>query len=180
MSVNTNNIGAHFATKGDILSAIDSAVPQVIPVGLDGYYLTSNSLSLQKVDNQSLNVTALWTPTIAGSSTAGTAIYTVQQGLHSAIGNLVHVWGVINFNTFTGTGDLLINLPFPVHPTNPCQQVNVVIFDGTYTSGDNIVINALPNTTTANLLVYGSGVSAVIQQCVSSANMQFFIYYSPV
>ena len=54
-----------------------------------------------------------WTPTIVGSTTAGTASYTVAQGYYTKIGNRVFLQCYVNWSSGTGTGNLLIgNLPF--------------------------------------------------------------------
>ncbi len=56
-----------------------------------------------------------WTPTIAGSSTAGTPTYTVQNGLYIRIGSMVTVWFDVAYSAISGSpaGDLTLGgLPF--------------------------------------------------------------------
>lgn len=58
------------------------------------------------------NVT-LFTPSIAGSSSAGTATYTSQYGAYSRIGNMVVVQINLEWTGHTGTGDMLVTgFPF--------------------------------------------------------------------
>jgi hypothetical protein len=54
-----------------------------------------------------------FTPTVAGSTTVGTASYGRQTGRYTRIGNLVTFSIDLDWNSGTGTGDLRINgLPF--------------------------------------------------------------------
>ena len=54
-----------------------------------------------------------WTPTIVGSTTAGTASYSTAQGYYTKIGNRVFLQCYVNWTSGTGTGGLQIgNLPF--------------------------------------------------------------------
>jgi len=56
-----------------------------------------------------------FTPTVLGSTTAGTANYVVQVGRYTKIGNRVFISGRIQYNSLTGTGNLLVGgLPFTV------------------------------------------------------------------
>lgn len=54
-----------------------------------------------------------WTPTVIGTTTAGTATYTIQRGRYTKIGNRVFVTCVVQYNSGTGTGSLgVTGLPF--------------------------------------------------------------------
>jgi hypothetical protein len=56
-----------------------------------------------------------WTPTVVGSSTAGTATYSVQSGTYTKIGRLVTVTYAVSYSSGTGTGNLRIaSVPFAV------------------------------------------------------------------
>lgn len=60
-----------------------------------------------------------WTPTISGSSTAGTGTYPARTGTYVKIGSLVTVTAYINISNHTGTGDILLsNLPFTAFATS--------------------------------------------------------------
>jgi hypothetical protein len=59
----------------------------------------------------------LWTPTVEGTSTAGTATYTLRTGKYTKVGNLVYISIELTWSSGTGTGSLkLTGLPFA--PTN--------------------------------------------------------------
>jgi hypothetical protein len=54
-----------------------------------------------------------WTPTISGTTLAGTGTYSVQTGSYTKIGRLVMVTASLNWSVHTGTGSMTItNLPF--------------------------------------------------------------------
>jgi len=54
-----------------------------------------------------------FTPTISGSTTAGSGTYNAQGGLYTKVGNIVNVQIYINLSAHTGTGNILITgLPF--------------------------------------------------------------------
>jgi hypothetical protein len=70
-----------------------------------------------------------WTPTIVGSTTAGTASYTVAQGYYTKIGNRVFLQCYINWSSGTGTGNLLIgNLPFTSSSSSNSQGGFVISY----------------------------------------------------
>lgn len=54
-------------------------------------------------------------PTATGLDTAGTTVYAAgTQGRYIQINKLVTVYGYLNVTSMTGTGDLLLSLPYPV------------------------------------------------------------------
>jgi len=61
--------------------------------------------------------TTAWTPTVVGSTGAGTANYTIQVGQYVRIGSLVYVMFSLQWNTGTGTGNLLIG-GLPIAPNS--------------------------------------------------------------
>lgn len=63
-----------------------------------------------------------WTPTIEGTTTAGTATYVTRNGRYTKIGNRVFASFYVNYNSHTGTGNMkLTGLPF--------SSVNLSLFD---------------------------------------------------
>jgi len=81
-----------------------------------------------------------WTPSIAGTTTAGTASYVVREANYTKIGNLVYFSLFIDYTSGTGTGNTKITgLPFSSSSSNvdinPCT-VNVRYL--TYT-GDQVI-----------------------------------------
>ena len=60
-----------------------------------------------------------WTPTIIGSSSAGTGTYTLQEGHYTRIGRQVTVTCAITWTAHTGTGVLRVSgLPFTIKNDN--------------------------------------------------------------
>lgn len=54
-----------------------------------------------------------WTPVLYGTTFAGTAFYTANNGLYSKIGNTIYLKFRIDWDFFTGTGEIRIGgLPF--------------------------------------------------------------------
>ena len=75
-----------------------------------------------------------WTPTIAGSSTEGSATVTTQYGKYVKAGKLVTVSVYVGWNSFTGSGNLNIKgLPFTCW--NDAHAGAVMTKDLTFPSG---------------------------------------------
>jgi hypothetical protein len=54
-----------------------------------------------------------WTPTVVGTTTAGTAIYSQQNGQYTKIGNMVTATAYVEWSVHTGTGNITLGgLPF--------------------------------------------------------------------
>lgn len=53
-----------------------------------------------------------YVPTYIGGTTAGTTIYSIQQGSWVRLGNLIIARGTVQWTAATGTGDARISLPF--------------------------------------------------------------------
>lgn len=65
-----------------------------------------------------------WTPTLEGTTSAGSANYTVQSGTYIKISNLVYLQFRLQFNSASGTGNLKITgIPFP--PTSTPEYIGV-------------------------------------------------------
>lgn len=96
-----------------------------------------------------------WTPTVRGSTTAGTGTYTTQQGYYHRIGAMVFVDATIVWTAHTGTGNQQVAaLPFTVrNQTNysPMTSPNLIsiVGPGGFAYG---ALTFVLNTTTGNLL----------------------------
>lgn len=65
-----------------------------------------------------------WTPTISGSTTAGTGTYSAQVGSYTRIGRQVTVYGRVVQTNNTGTGNIRIsNLPFALATDYACGSI---------------------------------------------------------
>jgi hypothetical protein len=105
-----------------------------------------------------------FTPTIVGTSTAGTASYSVQSGLYTKVGRVVTIQIYIAWTGGTGTGNLsMAGLPFTSGGTNygilSVYPLNIALTAGYYL-GANVNLNA----TTIGLfqLPTGGGADAAI------------------
>ena len=76
-----------------------------------------------------------WTPTVLGSTTAGTGTYTSRSGIYTKIGNTVYFLLDYILSAHTGTGDTIISgLPFT---SGSSYYVNIVA------SANNLSLTAL-------------------------------------
>ena len=115
-----------------------------------------------------------FTPTIVGTSTAGTGTYSAngQVGRYTKIGNRVFFDLYLAWTAHTGTGNLEINgLPFTVQNTTNLNRTYSIIFSSlTLTAGSIGAAFSSPNTTTIALrqLPTGGGAVATIPMDTSA------------
>lgn len=102
----------------------------------------SNGIQFPATQSASTNANTLddyeegtFTPTVTGSTTAGTATYTVQIGRYTKIGDLVFFSIRLDYSGGTGTGNLQVSgLPFTsVTLTNNATAVSVRASNITFT-----------------------------------------------
>jgi hypothetical protein len=115
-----------------------------------------------------------FTPTIVGTTTAGTGTYTAQVGRYTKIGNRVYFSATIGWSAHTGTGNIRVaSLPFTsANVTNGYASLGVyanglVIGAGKQLSSLNVI-----NSTQAELLavdVAGSAATAIAMDTVVGA-----------
>jgi hypothetical protein len=92
---------------------------------------------------------ASWTPTLYGSTTAGTTTYTAQIGYYFKVGGLVTCVFSLGWSGFTGTGGVYIGgLPFTAASLtgNPKYGLSVASYTGFILSGQVLGGNMLDNT----------------------------------
>ena len=105
-----------------------------------------------------------FTPTIEGTSTAGTASYSVQLGRYTKIGRVVQYELYVAWSGGTGTGDLKVTgLPFTANGTIPSipsvYPINLALTAGYYASGS---VSAGTNSIFMSQLPTGGGGDASI------------------
>jgi len=111
-----------------------------------------------------------WTPTLGGTTTAGTFTYTNQTGWSIRQGIFTELFFDITWSTTTATGNLYVELPYKVVNSEGMPFVGVLQPSSIgFGGGVNLVINGIPNTyrgeiwsigtgaATANLAVQASG-----------------------
>lgn len=105
-----------------------------------------------------------WTPTIAGSSTAGTQTYSVQVGTYTRVGNTIFAFYNITLSALDGAtaGGLYIGgLPVAVVNTSNLDFINPVggFAQTTFSSGTWMGARPQHGQSNAYLIVSGSGVA---------------------
>jgi len=122
-----------------------------------------------------------WTPTVEGSSAAGSGTYTVQQGTYTKIGNLVTINVWIHWTAHTGTGDMLLaSFPFTsIGTTNFRASGAFGWVDGLTLSANNIATMAItPSATKASVTQYPAGGGAASSVPMDSAvNFHYTMTY---
>ena len=100
-----------------------------------------------------------WTPVVAGSTSAGTATYAIQNGRYTKVGRQVFIEFFISWSAGTGTGNMRITgLPFTAANStlNPSLSIGLADF---YALSANNVMTALvvSNSTRIELYQYPTG-----------------------
>jgi hypothetical protein len=147
------NIGS----LGDVTVSTGNIVPGTAAKGIN---FTANTPAAG-MTSQLLNwyEEGTWTPVVAGSTSAGTATYAVQNGRYTKVGRQVFIECNVTWSAGTGTGNIRITgLPFTSanSTTNPALSIGIVDF---YTLSALNVMTALvvSNSTRIELYQYPTG-----------------------
>lgn len=162
-------------TAGDLLYASGSTTLTALAIGASGRFLksTGSAPSWVKPDFPDLSnyATGSWTPTLVGSTIAGTFTYdaTNTGGSYTQIGNLVYIRGRIRITAVATapTGNLTIKgLPTTSANTgrNLAGGVTIVSFTGiTLSAGyTQFVADVLDSTSNLRLLQGGSNIATAL------------------
>lgn len=124
-----------------------------------------------------------WLPTISGGSTAGQGTYTVQAGLSTRDGLTTSVNFEITWSGHTGTGDLLIDVPYKVQKS--LDDTDRFIFNGMVSLGGismgtatYAVLQAVPNSYTLKIVLCESGAAETDLQMTTSGTLRGSILYA--
>jgi hypothetical protein len=164
--------GPVLTLTGTIGGAIDPDVNGNINiVGSNGVGVVGSGNTLTaSVTNWIAGSTNNWTPTIAGSTAAGTATYTFRNAVYSRVGNMVFFMIDMTWTGHTGTGNMLItgfpiifalssaNYPTPIMVQNltlPAGSVEV-FFNGTNGATQGSVVTTVDATTVASVPMAGN------------------------
>lgn len=94
-----------------------------------------------------------WTPTVVGSTTAGTGTYTYQYGRYTRVGNRVDIQGAVRITAHTGAGNMRIaGLPFTSSSSTGLESNNICAFE-TLTAIGTPYINVAANTAYGSMAV---------------------------
>lgn len=123
-----------------------------------------------------------FTPTISGSSDAGTANYVIQNGYYFQIGNLIHAQGKLKWTGHTGVGDLWItDLSMPsANLSNyyPECIINAESIPLPENVDRPVIATLMPNTTRMVVNVASNNSVNKAVQLSQEGCLQFTIVYS--
>jgi len=117
-----------------------------------------------------------FTPTAIGVSTAGTTTYLAQVGSYTKIGRQATAKSGIAYSAMTGTGELVLNLPF----TSDAEYIGSIMTNNmNWPAGAlSMVLYAVTSTATARVFFSGDDIAWQVQQCVNEqTGIQFTITY---
>jgi hypothetical protein len=101
-----------------------------------------------------------FTPTIVGTTTAGTGTYTSQTGRYTKIGNQVTVWIYFYWTAHTGTGNMRVSgLPFTILNTAgfyPAASIGI-LYNIALTAGNTLLAFGNLNSTQILLIQSPTG-----------------------
>ena len=145
VKVNGTEVSRFVGSTGNQTIANGNLVPSTAAKGIN---FTANTPAAG-MTSQLLNwyEEGTFTPTAAGSSSAGVGTYTNQTGVYTRIGRIVHVYITISWTAHTGTGNLKITgLPFSASGNQVASMfANGLTYTGThlqpFTSGTEILLS---------------------------------------
>jgi hypothetical protein len=122
-----------------------------------------------------------WTPTIKGTSTAGTGTYSVQVGTYTKVGRVVYFQGRITWSAHTGTGDMQIaGIPFTaLSTTNSNSTCNFGYVNNLSLAASSVLTGfVFPGTNDIGLYQYtaGGGVASTVA-IDTAADIMFSGFY---
>ena len=113
-----------------------------------------------------------FTPTIVGTTTAGTGTYTLQVGRYTKIGRSVNIQFRVQWTAHTGTGSMTVGgLPFTsLNTANTHAAVSIGYANNVvYTAGATPMGFIVPNTTGITLVQMPSGGGAMANVALDTA-----------
>lgn len=117
---------------------------------------------------------------ILGSTTPGTATYTNTVLQSRRINLMTYAWFDISWTLHTGTGNVLIQLPYFSQNTDNLPYVAVIESDGNaFTAGYTYLTgNLTPNTNTIGINQNGSGLPILALPLAASGHLRGSIVYA--
>jgi hypothetical protein len=116
-----------------------------------------------------------FTPTLAGLTTAGVGTYNTQTGRYTRIGNIVHVYILLDWSAHTGTGNMQVQgLPL-TSATGPLPMLQAVGSNLTFTG--NLFGRVNSNATTIDLRTYSSAAATAGVAMDTSASLVLHGFY---
>ena len=124
-----------------------------------------------------------WTPTVIGTSSAGSGTYLAQNGRYTKIGNVVTATAYLNWTAHTGSGNMkFAGLPFTVlNAHNVFYSVSFGLVRNVTLTASNLMTGyAVFNQTTIDVEQYpiGGGNSTPVALDTSAEIMYTITYFS--
>jgi len=147
-----------------------------------------STANLQHIEDQVKDITdaalteGTWTPTLIGSTTAGTQTYSVQVGTYIKIGKLIHIQGYVAISAKDAAmaGDLRVGgLPFATSTaTNNYGSISTSVFIGlTLGSGlTQVGLRIDPNTSYLTVVASGSATAAAVVTVANTATTAYIAF----
>jgi hypothetical protein len=147
--------------------------------------LTGNGLTFPATQVPSANANTLddyeegtFTPTIVGTTTAGTGTYTTQVGTYTKIGRLVHAKVALTWTAHTGTGNLQINgLPFTPGAGGLGRSVGSLQIANIVYTGTHLQAYVFDSSTSISLAQVSSGAAEAGIAMDTSATVYVTVAY---
>lgn len=90
-----------------------------------------------------------WTPVVAGSTSAGTATYSLQKGRYTRIGRQVYIELGLSWSAGTGTGNLYITgLPYTAANSSTSPALSIGFADFLALTANNVLCALVASNTT--------------------------------
>jgi hypothetical protein len=174
-AVGPNASGQVLASAGTSALPTFTAYPQVSGLGIGASPGSTAGLTFDGsnfMDNYAVNT---YTPTLTGSSTAGTTTYVTQLGQYVQIGSIVFCWFRMSISGATGTGNAQISLPFTLNSASSNICAGVFNSNGSgwsYPASETqTILMASPNSNIATVSCCASGVASSLLQMSNAANI---------
>lgn len=116
-----------------------------------------------------------FTPTLVGLTTAGTGTYNTQTGRYTRIGNIVHVYILLDWSAHTGTGNMQIQGLPVTSASGPLPVLNAAPSNLTFTN--NLFGRVNSNSTTVDLRTYSSAATTAGVAMDTSASIVLHGFY---
>jgi hypothetical protein len=186
--VQYNNAGAlggisGFTTDGTRVTAsttigVGGATPSTSGSGITFPATLSTSTDVNTLDDYERGT---WTPTLEGTSTAGTVTYTARNGTYIKIGRMVTLYCYVAWNSGTGTGAMrLTGMPFACAAAGEASGAAVIPYIESLSTTAGYFATLISGGTTI-LLIYqtpvGGGTSGALAYD-TAAGIQFVYTYN--
>jgi hypothetical protein len=149
-----NRIMPGATNPSDNLTDLGASTSRFKDLYLSGGVYLGGTGSANKLDDYE---SGSWTPFVEGSTTAGSASYSIQSATYTKVGNLVYWNARVGYTGHTGSGNMLIaGLPFA--SSNRYTTGSYSFRDGlTVSSGHDILVTVFPSTSNVNVLEIALG-----------------------